>query len=99
MAKHAFNEWLEVILSNRITWGGDEHSAEGIYGETELNRHCWAEVLAGKVSRGELAEDDARRIGSQILRDNALEPYRLLKPKMARRKAQSSIDSGAKKPT
>jgi hypothetical protein len=98
MAKHAFNEWLEVMPSNRITWGGDEHTAEGIYGETELNRHCWAEVLAGKISRGELAEDDARRIGSQILRDNALDLYPLLKPKMARRQAQSSIIPGAKAP-
>jgi predicted TIM-barrel fold metal-dependent hydrolase len=96
MAKQAFSEWLEVMPSNRITWGGDEHTAEGIYGETEMNRHCWADVLAGKISRGELDEDDARRIGKQILRDNALNLYPLLKPKMAQRQAQAHVVPGGK---
>jgi hypothetical protein len=80
-AKSAFSEWLEVMPSSRITWGGDDKSAEGIYGETELTRRCWAEVLAEKVSRRELAEEDALRIGRQIFRENALDLYPRLKEK------------------
>jgi hypothetical protein len=81
-AKRAFSEWLEVMPSNRITWGGDDMDAEGIYGEAELNRRCWAEVLAEKVDREELAEDDALRIAKQIMRDNALELYPRLKSRV-----------------
>ncbi|MGD0128134.1 MAG: amidohydrolase family protein [Terriglobia bacterium] len=82
MAKRAFHEWLEVVPSNRITWGGDDTSAEGIYGETELTRRCLAEVLAEKVDWGELSEPDARQIGKSILRDNALELYPRLKSRL-----------------
>lgn len=74
-AKSAFGEWLEVVPSNRLTWGGDDVSAEGIYGETQMTRLCWAEVLAEKVYRNELPEDDALRIGGQIFRENALNLY------------------------
>ena len=58
MAKRAFHEWLDAVPSNRITWGGDDTSAEGIYGETELTRRCVAEVLAERVDRGDLTEPD-----------------------------------------
>jgi predicted TIM-barrel fold metal-dependent hydrolase len=78
-AKRALHEWLEVMPSNRITWGGDDTSAEGIYGETEMTRRCLAEVLAEKVGRGDLNEAEARHIGKGILRDNALDLYPRLK--------------------
>ncbi len=32
MAKRAYTEWLEVCPSNRIMWGSDTGTAEGIYG-------------------------------------------------------------------
>jgi len=57
-------------------------NAEGIYGESELSRCCWAEVLAEKLDRGELSESDALRTGRQIQRDNALELYPRLKGKL-----------------
>ncbi len=72
MAKRAFHEWLEVMPSSRILWGADCNHAEGIYGATEMTRRCIAEVLAEKVDQGDLIEEHARRIGRQILRDNAL---------------------------
>ena len=75
MAKRAFHEWLDVTPSNRITVGGDDSTAEGIYGELELTRRCVAEVLAERVDQGDLAEEDARQIGKNILHDNALELY------------------------
>jgi predicted TIM-barrel fold metal-dependent hydrolase len=82
MAKRAFHEWLDVMPSNRILWGADCNHAEGIYGATELTRRCLAEVLAERVERDELTEEDARRIGKQVLRDNALALFPQLQGKL-----------------
>jgi len=82
MAKRAFQEWLEVMGSNRIMWGADAHHAEGIYAATEVTRRCLAEALAEKVERGEVREEHALRIGRQIMRDNALELFPSLKQKL-----------------
>jgi predicted TIM-barrel fold metal-dependent hydrolase len=82
MAKRAYHEWLEVMPSSRILWGADCTHAEGIYGATEYTRRCLAEVLAEKVDRGDLTEEDARRIGKQVLRDNALALFPQLKDRL-----------------
>lgn len=82
MAKRAFHEWLDAFPSNRILWGADCNHAEGIYGATEFNRQCLAEVLAEKVIAGDLKEAHALQIGKQILRDNALELFPQLKDKL-----------------
>jgi hypothetical protein len=86
MGKRAYQEWLEVIGSNRIMWGADAHHAEGIYGATEFTRRCLAEALAEKVERGELREEHAERIGRQIMRENALEMFPSLKEKLWKHK-------------
>jgi predicted TIM-barrel fold metal-dependent hydrolase len=75
MAKRAYQEWLEAIPSDRIMWGGDTGTAEGIYAAAEFTRQCLAESLAEKVQRNELSETHALRIGRQILRDNALKLF------------------------
>lgn len=85
MAKRAYQEWLEAVPSNRILWGSDTGTAEGIYGATEFTRRCLAEALAEKVIRGELREDDALRIGRQIMRENALELFPQLKERLWRK--------------
>jgi predicted TIM-barrel fold metal-dependent hydrolase len=82
MARRAFHEWLDVAPSSRILWGADCNHAEGIYGATELTRRCLAEVLAERVQRNELTEEDAKRIGRQILRENALALFPGLKGKL-----------------
>ena len=41
----------------------------------EDTRECITEALAEKVDRGELREDDAKRIATQILRENALKLF------------------------
>jgi hypothetical protein len=86
MGKRAYQEWLEVMGSNRILWGADASHAEGIYAATEFTRRCLAEALAEKVERGELREEHARRIGTQIMRDNALELFPSLKEKLWKHK-------------
>ena len=75
MAKRVYQEWREVCPSNRMMWGSDTGTAEGIYGATEFTRQCLAEALAVKVLRDELREDDAFRIGRQSMRENALELF------------------------
>jgi len=88
MARRAYHEWLDVAPSNRILWGADCNHAEGIYGATELTRRCLSDVLAERVERGELREEDAKRIGKQILRDNALELFPSMKSKLWKGKKQ-----------
>lgn len=82
MAKRAYQEWLEVMPSNRLLWGADAHQAEGIYAATEVTRRCLAEALAEKVERGELREDHALRIGTQVMRENALELFPSLRERL-----------------
>ena len=88
MAKRAYQEWLEVMPSDRIMWGADTTQAEGIYAGTVWTRQCLAEALAEKVERNELREEHAIRIGQQVMRDNALKLF----PKLRRMlwKADSS---------
>jgi hypothetical protein len=81
-AKRAFHEWLDAMPSSRILWGADCNHAEGIYGATEFTRRCLAEVLAEKVDAGDLTEPHARRIGRQVLRENALELFPGLKDRL-----------------
>ena len=81
-ARRTFDEWLDVVPSNRIMWGSDSKSAEEIYGAAEFMRRCWAEVLAGKMDRGDLTEEQARRVGRQVFRDNALELFPQLKERL-----------------
>ncbi|MFH1719693.1 MAG: amidohydrolase family protein [Planctomycetota bacterium] len=85
MARRAYQEWLEAVPSNRIMWGSDTGTAEGIYGATEFTRQCLAEALAEKVVRGELTEEDAKRVGRQIMRENALELFPQLKERLWRK--------------
>ena len=92
-AKRAYHEWLEIVPSDRIMWGADCVHAEGVYATTRLTRHCLAEVLAEKVDRGEISEDRARRIGKQILRDNALKLFPKLKGRLWKSKAEPNAPS------
>jgi hypothetical protein len=94
MAKRAFHEWLDVMPSSRLLWGADCTHAEGIYGATEFTRRCLAEVLAERVDRGELAEEHARRIGKQVLRDNALALFPQLKDRLWKGKGKLTPEGG-----
>jgi len=88
MAKRAYHEWLEVMPSDRIMWGADCNHAEGIYGATEFTRRCLAEVLAEKVAAGGLREEDALRVGRQVLRENALKLFPQLKDRLWKHKGR-----------
>jgi predicted TIM-barrel fold metal-dependent hydrolase len=72
MAKRAFHEWLEVMPSDRIMWDTDCKDAEAIYRAAEFTRRCITEMLTEKVIQGSLRKEHALKIGSQIMRENAL---------------------------
>jgi len=84
MGKRAYQEWLEMMPSDRIMWGADTLQAEGIYAATVWTRQCLSEALAEKVDRGELREEQAVHIGRQILRENALKLFPTLKRQLWR---------------
>jgi len=84
MAKRAYQEWLEMMPSDRIMWGADTVQAEGIYAATVWTRQCLAEALAEKVDRSELREEQAVTIGRQILRENALKLFPTLQRQLWR---------------
>ncbi|MBI3851545.1 MAG: amidohydrolase family protein [Verrucomicrobia bacterium] len=88
MAKRAYHEWLEVMPSDHILWGADCNHAEGIYGATEMTRRCLAEVLAEKITSGDLKEEFALKIGKQILRDNALKLFPQLNDRLWKHKGK-----------
>ena len=98
MAKRAFHEWLEVMPSDHIMWGADSGHAEAIYGATELTRRCLAEVLAEKVAAGDLTEEHAKQIGRQILRDNALTLFPVLKQHLWKHKGKMTPDRATTTP-
>lgn len=90
MAKRAYQEWLEMVPSDRIMWGADTVQAEGIYAATEFTRQCLAEALAEKVERDELREEQAIHIGRQIMRENALKLFPKLRRQLWRKEVTSN---------
>jgi predicted TIM-barrel fold metal-dependent hydrolase len=86
MAKRALHEWLDLISSNRIMWGGDSVTAEAIYGATDRMRSCVAEVLTERTESGNLTPQQAQRIGRQIFRENALALFPQLKDRLWKEK-------------
>ena len=72
MACRAYQEWLNAVPASRILWGSDVQTPEDVYGATAVTRRRLAEALAEMVQQGQLRENDAPRIGRQILRENAL---------------------------
>jgi uncharacterized protein len=100
MAKRAYQEWLEVMPSDRIMWGGDGVNAESIYGATVVTRQCLAEALTEKIVRGELSEKQGHRIGRQILRENALTLFPQLRKSIRSQTAFQSMgtEKGTQRP-
>ncbi|HPA42168.1 MAG TPA: amidohydrolase, partial [Candidatus Hydrogenedentes bacterium] len=77
-AARILDEWLDVIPSNKIfAVGGDSNYAEGACGHCNIARRIAARVLADKVDGGAFSLDEAKRVAARILRENALEVFRL----------------------
>ena len=77
-AKLWLHQWLDAVPINKIfAFGGDTQTPEESYGHLLLTRRLIAEVLAEKVLAGSLSEADAAFVAARILRENAIEFYRL----------------------
>jgi len=74
--KRTLGEWIEYVPCFKIMWGSDTGRVEELHGAVLVIRQLLSEVLAEKVEAG-WNINDALEIGRRILRENALEFYRL----------------------
>jgi predicted TIM-barrel fold metal-dependent hydrolase len=78
VARQTLHEWIETIPANKIfAFGGDYIFVEGTYAHSRMARDDVAEVLAEKVELGYLTEDEAIAMARKLLRDNAVQFFRL----------------------
>lgn len=77
-AERYLHEWLETVPANKImAFGGDYHNVENAYGHSLMARAVVAKVLVEKVRTGYLTETEAMDVARRILRDNAIELFRI----------------------
>jgi len=72
------NEWLETVPANKImVFGGDYSVVELVYAHSVFARRIVAKVLIDKVKTGYFSEEEAKYIALKLLRENALEIFKL----------------------
>jgi uncharacterized protein len=72
------HEWLETVPANKImAFGGDYGHVESAYAHSVMARKVVAKVLVEKVADGYFSEQDAIVIANRLLRDNAMEIFKL----------------------
>ncbi len=72
------DEWLETVPANKImVFGGDYSVVELVYAHSVFARRVVARVLSDKVSSGYFSEEEAIYIANKLLRENALEIFKL----------------------
>lgn len=72
------DEWLETVPANKImVFGGDYSVVELVYAHAVFARRIVSKVLVEKVKTGYFSEEDAKQIAKKLLRDNALEIFKL----------------------
>ena len=77
-ARRALSDMLETVPANKIHgFGGDFIFVEGTYGHAVIARREIARVLAEKVEEGRFSEKQAVGIARRLLRENALESFRV----------------------
>lgn len=72
------DEWLETVPANKImVFGGDYSVVELVYAHSVFARRIVSKVLIEKVKTGYFSEEEALIIARKILRENALEIFKL----------------------
>ena len=81
MTCSALNEWLDLVPVNKILgFGGDYRlPVEKVYGHLVMAREDIARVLASRIERGLMTEDQAVEIAHKWFYDNPKELYQLKK--------------------
>ena len=78
VSRRALDEWLDAVPATKIfAFGGDYIVPEKIYGHLQLARADVAEVLASKVKRGRMTEDEALEVARLLFNENPKRWYRL----------------------
>ena len=71
-------DMLETVPLNKIHgFGGDFIFVEGTYGHSQIARRGIAQVLTKKVKEGRFSEEYAVKAAQRLLRENALENFRV----------------------
>jgi hypothetical protein len=76
-AVNSLDVMLDCVPYNKFFWGGDCKFIEGSAGALELGKDVVAEVLARRMKRGVLTEDEAKEIIDGIFRQNAVRVFNL----------------------
>jgi len=72
------HEWLETVPANKImAFGGDYQHVESVYAHSVMARRVVSKVLIEKVANGYITETEAIDIANRILRENAMEIFKL----------------------
>jgi len=72
------DEWLETVPANKImVFGGDYSVVELVYAHSVFARRIVTKVLTDKVRTGYFSEEEAKYIALKILRENAMEIFKL----------------------
>jgi len=83
----ALHEYLEMVPYTKLHgFGGDYIMVEPVVGHLAFARENIAQVLSEKVEQGWFSEDEALRVGRALLRDNAMEFFRIEEKRAAARK-------------
>jgi predicted TIM-barrel fold metal-dependent hydrolase len=78
VARQTLHEWIETVPCNKIFgFGGDYIFVEGAYAHARMACRNVAQVLTEKVVDGYVTEDEAMRLAHSLLRDNAVQFFRL----------------------
>lgn len=73
----ALDEMFDCVPYNKFFWGGDCSFIEESTGSLEYGKEVLAEVLARRIERGLLTEEVAFDIVRRVLRENAIEVFKL----------------------
>lgn len=74
------HEWLETVPANKIMgFGGDYHNVENVFGHLLFAKEIIGNVLVEKVENRYFSEEEAIKIATMILHDNAVDLFKLNK--------------------
>jgi hypothetical protein len=77
-SKRYLHEWLETVPANKImAFGGDFGGVECVYAHSVMARRIVSAVLIEKVADGYMTENEALRVARRLLRENAMEVFRI----------------------
>lgn len=76
MASRLLDDLLDSVPANKILgFGGDYNFAEGAYAHARIARRAIRHVLADRIERGDMTEEEALDVARLIMHDNAAELY------------------------